>query len=78
MFNSLDVRGLMARVKDFVWPRKGFIRAWKYLAVRLSRMNTTPHAIAAGFASGAAASFTRCWGCILFSLVRSLLSHVAR
>ncbi len=58
MFNRRNAPGLIERVKDFIWPKKGFIRAWKYLAIRLSRINTSPHGIAAGFASGAAASFT--------------------
>lgn len=49
---------LLERIRSFVWPRRGFSRAWKYVAARLSRIKATPHAIAAGFASGAAASFT--------------------
>lgn len=58
MINRRDLPGLVKRVKHFIWPKKGFIRAWKYLAVRLSRMKASPHAIAAGFAAGAASSFT--------------------
>lgn len=76
MVKSLGGQGLVKRVKDFIWPRKGFIRAWKYLAVRLSRMNTTPHGIAAGFASGAAVSFTPLLG--LHILLASALAFVTR
>lgn len=76
MMKSLDLQGSVKRVKAFIWPKKGFIRAWKYLAVRLSRMNTTPHAIAAGFASGAAASFTPLLG--LHIILAFVLAFVTR
>lgn len=46
------------RIRDLIWPRNGFIRAWKYLAIRLSRIAASPHGIAAGFAAGVAISFT--------------------
>lgn len=76
MINRHDLRGSVKRVKDFIWPRKGFLRAWKYLAVRLSRMKATPHAIAAGFASGAAASFTPLLG--LHFILAFALAFVTR
>jgi uncharacterized protein (DUF2062 family) len=41
----------------FVWPKQGFKRSVRYLAHRLKRLPATPHAIAAGCASGAAMSF---------------------
>lgn len=43
-------------MKEFVWPSAGFSRAIAYLAKRVTRLQVSPHAIAAGFASGAAAS----------------------
>lgn len=58
MFQRRNAQSLMDRVRSFFWPRTGFARAWKYIAFRLSRINTSPHGIAAGFAAGAAASFT--------------------
>ena len=58
MVQKPNAPGLGGRIKNFFWPKKGFIRAWKYLAIRLSRLKNSPHAVAAGFASGAAASFT--------------------
>lgn len=58
MFGRHNKPPLHERIRSFVWPRRGFARAWKYVAARLSRIKATPHAIAAGFASGAAASFT--------------------
>lgn len=76
MTRRLLLQGLVKRAKAFIWPRKGFIRAWKYLAIRLSRMNTTPHAISAGFASGAAASFTPLLG--LHIVLGFLLAFMTR
>ncbi|MEK9660937.1 MAG: DUF2062 domain-containing protein [Alphaproteobacteria bacterium] len=46
------------RVRGFIWPRSGLKRSSRYIVKRVSRLNATPHAIAAGFAAGAAASFT--------------------
>lgn len=41
----------------FFWPQQGYARSARYLAHRVKRLPATPHAIAAGFASGAAMSF---------------------
>jgi len=46
------------RLLDFLWPRIGFRRSLSYLSHRVGRLPGTPHAIAAGFAFGAAVSFT--------------------
>lgn len=46
------------KLRNAVWPRRGIARPFVYLAKRLPRLSATPHAIAAGFASGAAGSFT--------------------
>lgn len=45
-------------LRNWVWPRSGLRRAWTYIWHRLARLPGTPHSIAAGFASGAAISFT--------------------
>lgn len=42
----------------FFWPRRGPVRPAKYIWHRLARMSDTSHRLAAGFASGAAVSFT--------------------
>lgn len=76
MFNRRNAPNFIKHIRDFIWPKKGFIRAWKYLAVRLSRMNTSPHAIAAGFASGAAASLTPLLG--LHIILACALAFVTR
>lgn len=41
-----------------LWPRRSFSRSGKYFAKRVLRLTASPHAIAAGFAAGALASFT--------------------
>lgn len=46
------------RAGAIVWPRSGWRRSGAYVAHRLRRLPGTPYRIAAGFASGAAVSFT--------------------
>ncbi|UUX50418.1 DUF2062 domain-containing protein [Nisaea acidiphila] len=58
MFKRRHTLGIGSKVREFVWPRMGFARLWRYMGHRLGRMQGTPYSIAAGFACGAAASFT--------------------
>ena len=46
------------KLRGAFWPKRGLARPFVYLAKRLPRLSATPHAIAAGFAAGAACSFT--------------------
>jgi len=48
--------GLWNKVRDLVWPRMGLRRYGTYLRKRVMRLSASPHAIAAGVASGAAVS----------------------
>ncbi|WP_417318847.1 DUF2062 domain-containing protein [Emcibacter sp.] len=48
----------MTRVQDFLWPALGWRRAFSYMHHRVARIPGTSYALAAGFASGAAMSFT--------------------
>lgn len=48
--------GLWNRIRDNVWPRMGLRRYGAYLRYRVMRLTASPHAIAAGVASGAAVS----------------------
>lgn len=50
------------RLGAFFWPRKGFTRAPRYIALRVLRLNSSPHAIAVGVAAGAASSLTPFFG----------------
>ncbi|MGV3650399.1 MAG: DUF2062 domain-containing protein [Devosia sp.] len=46
----------LARLREFVWPSMGPKRYLIYLGRRAQRLRASPHAIAAGIASGAAVS----------------------
>ena len=48
----------LQRLNGWLWPRRGWQRAGRYLLMRLQRMPGTPHSIAAGCAAGTAVSFT--------------------
>lgn len=48
--------GMWKRVCEFFWPSMGPKRYAKYLARRTQRLSASPHAVAAGVASGAAVS----------------------
>ncbi len=51
-------RSLGQRLRGWLWPRNGWRRAGRYLLWRVRRLPGTPHAVAAGFAAGAATSMT--------------------
>jgi uncharacterized protein (DUF2062 family) len=59
------------RMRELVWPSRGFGRAGRYIGHRLRRLPGTPYRIAAGFACGAAVSFTPFIG---FHFVLAMLS----
>lgn len=44
------------RVRNFIWPKMGIRRYVFYLKNKILRLTASPHAVAAGFASGAAVS----------------------
>ena len=46
------------KTKNFIYPKKGLIRAYKYLFKRVSRIPDKSHAIAIGVACGVAVSMT--------------------
>lgn len=46
------------RVRELLWPSSGWRRSTNYLFHRVARIPGTPHFIVAGFACGAAVSFT--------------------
>lgn len=58
LFARRDPRGLFRRAREILWPRSGFRRAAIYLGYRVVRLPGTPYSVAAGFAWGAAVSFT--------------------
>lgn len=58
MFKRRHPLPLRQRAGHAFWPRGGWRRSSAYVAHRLRRLPGTPYRIAAGFASGAAISFT--------------------
>ncbi len=46
------------QAREVIWPRRGWTRMALYIRHRVGRLPGTPYRIAAGFACGAAASFT--------------------
>ena len=58
LFGARNPRSLLYKIREFVWPRSGWRRALLYVRHRLARLPGTPYSIAAGFACGAAMSFT--------------------
>ena len=58
MFKRREKISVFSRVGDFFWPQSGWKRSSHYLFHRLARLPGTPYSIAAGFACGAAVSFT--------------------
>jgi hypothetical protein len=58
MFRRRNPLPILHRARELVWPRRGWRRTTLYVAHRLGRLPGTPYRIAAGFACGAAISFT--------------------
>ena len=58
MFGRRNPLSAHHRAWSLVWPKAGWRRATRYMVHRVQRLPGTPYRIAAGFASGAAASFT--------------------
>jgi uncharacterized protein len=58
MFRRRNKPTLPQLIWSWIWPRGGWRRFWRYLMIRLARMPGSSYSIAAGFAVGAAVSFT--------------------
>lgn len=58
MFKRREKRPVGVRVREAVWPSIGWRRWFDYFKHRVGRLPGTPYSIAAGFAFGAAVSFT--------------------
>ena len=58
MFKRRNKSKLYHKVRGFLWPSLGWKRSTQYLFHRIGRLPGTPHSTAAGFACGAAISFT--------------------
>ena len=58
IFKRRDKPPFRERLREALYPRKGFWRGMDYIRKRLHRLPDSPHRIALGFACGAFASFT--------------------
>ncbi|MGI0523757.1 DUF2062 domain-containing protein [Rhizobium giardinii] len=58
LFRRKKPATLSGRLREFLWPRKGFSRGVRYLSMRVLRLSSSPHSIAVGVAAGAASSAT--------------------
>ena len=58
MFKRRRKLPISAKMREFLWPRAGWRRLTRYIFHRVARLPGTPYSLAAGFACGAAISFT--------------------
>lgn len=58
MFARQTPRTRWQRMREAVLPSMGFYRTLRYYKLRMSRLNDSPYAVAAGFATGIAVSMT--------------------
>jgi len=58
LFRRKKPATLAQKIREFLWPRKGFSRGLRYLTMRVLRLSSSPHSIAIGVAAGAASSAT--------------------
>lgn len=62
LFKRRKQEGRWTRLRVSLLPRRNYARSMRYFAKRVIRIRATPHAIAAGVAAGAFASFTPLMG----------------
>ena len=58
MFQRRHKATFIDKLIGFFWPKAGWKRSTKYIGHRVARIPGSPYSIAAGFACGAAISFT--------------------
>lgn len=58
LFRRRNKRHPFRHLRELLWPSAGWTRTIAYVGHRLKRLPGSPHSIAAGFACGAAISFT--------------------
>lgn len=76
LFSPKNQPSVWRKFLSWLWPRSGFRRAALYIWHRIARLPGSAHSIAAGFASGAAVSFTPFLG--LHFLMSFVLAWVVR
>ena len=76
VFKRRDTPPLLIRLRETVYPRRGWRRALGYMAHRVRRLPDTPHRVAMGFSCGVFASFSPFFG--LHILYAAALATVLR
>ncbi|MFZ1108968.1 MAG: DUF2062 domain-containing protein [Rhodomicrobium sp.] len=64
------------RLRNAIWPARSFERSFRYMILRLGRIQATPHSIALGCAAGVFAVFTPFLGCQM--MMAALLAILLR
>lgn len=62
VFKRRDRRGFWASVREALWPKMGWTRAFHYVKHRVNRLPDRPHRIARGVFAGVFVSFTPLFG----------------
>jgi len=76
MFKRRQKLSIFQRIRQFFWPTAGWSRSTKYVFHRVARIPGSAYSLAAGFACGAAISFTPFIG--LHFVLSALLAYVMR
>jgi len=66
LFKRREKGNFISNILYFLWPKKGWRRIIKYIALRLKRLPHSPHSIALGFTFGISASITPFFGLHFF------------
>ncbi|HIG08838.1 MAG TPA: DUF2062 domain-containing protein [Alphaproteobacteria bacterium] len=66
LFKRREKGNFIYNILYFLWPKKGWMRIIKYIALRLKRLPHSPHSIALGFTFGVAAAITPFFGLHFF------------
>jgi hypothetical protein len=76
MFLRRQKISVFQRVREFFWPTAGWHRSTRYVFHRVARIPGSAYSLAAGFACGAAISFTPFIG--LHFVLSALLAYILR
>lgn len=76
MFKRRERRPILQAVREFLWPRGGWARAFEYVKLRLRRLPDTPERISRGVWAGVFAAFTPFYG--LHFVVAAIMAKLMR
>jgi len=76
MFQRRQKISIFQRIRQFFWPSAGWQRSTRYVFHRVARIPGSAYSLAAGFACGAAISFTPFIG--LHFILSAILAYIMR